>query len=84
VRAVSAWTIRLALLIGLLRLIFVESAWPTAFLGTAPGSLPEMSAVALTMQAHGDLVAILSSARLTTTVLTFPFPARRNSARWRY
>ncbi len=80
VLAVTVWTIGSALLIGYLLGTFTGMDWPTAFLGTAPGSLPEMSAMALTMQANVAMVATLSSARLITTMLTIPFLARRNAS----
>lgn len=79
VLAVTAWTIGSALLIGFLLHAATGLDWPTAFLGTAPGSLPEMSAMALTMQANTAMVATLSSARLITTLLTVPFLARRKA-----
>ena len=83
VLAVTAWTIGPALLIGFLPHTLTAPDLPTAFLGTAPGSLPELSAMALTMQANVAMVATLSSTRLLTTMLTIPFLARRNNARWR-
>jgi hypothetical protein len=74
---VTAWTIGSALLAGYLLHTFTGIDWPTAFLGTAPGGLPEMSAMALTMQANVAMVATLGSARLLTTMLAIPFLARR-------
>lgn len=79
VLVVTVWTIGSALLIGYLLGILTGLDWPTAFLGTAPGSLPEMSAMALTMQANVAMVATLSSARLITTMLSIPFLARRSA-----
>ncbi len=74
---VTAWTIGTALLVGYLLHTLTGIDLPTAFLGTAPGSLPEMSAMALTMSANVAMVATLSSARLLATMLTVPFLARR-------
>lgn len=79
VLVVTAWTIGSALLVGYLLGTITGLDWPTAFLGTAPGSLPEMSAMALTMQANVAMVATLSSARLIATMITVPFLARRNA-----
>lgn len=79
VLVVTGWTTGSALLIGFLLHAVTGLDWPTAFLGTAPGSLPEMSAMALTMQANTAMVATLSSARLITTLLTVPFLARRQA-----
>ncbi len=68
----TLWLIFSALLIGyaLSRLARIDLA--TAFFGTSPGGIAEMSAMAISSHANVALVATLQSFRIVTTVLTIP------------
>ncbi len=68
----TAWLISSALLIGyvLSRLARIDLA--TALLGTTPGGIAEMSAMAMSSHANVALVATLQSFRIVATVLTIP------------
>ena len=77
VAGVTAWTVLSALLIGFCLALLTGMDLPTAFLGTAPGGLPEMSAIALTMHADVAVVATISATRLMAAMVAMPFLARR-------
>lgn len=79
VAGVTLWTVASALLVGFLLSLLTGMALPTALLGTAPGGLPEMSAVALTMHADVAVVATISATRLIAAMMAIPFMARRAS-----
>ncbi|MBI4790580.1 MAG: AbrB family transcriptional regulator [Chloroflexi bacterium] len=72
----TTWMIAAALLIGYLLAVFTGVDLTTAFLGTSPGGIAEMTAMAMSSNANVALVATLQAFRIITTVLTIPFLAR--------
>jgi membrane AbrB-like protein len=73
---VTIWMVGAAILIGyaLARLTSVDLA--TALLGTSPGGIAEMTAMAISIQADVTLVATLQTFRLIATIGAVPFLAR--------
>lgn len=72
----TVWVIGSALLIGYVLALVTKIDLTTAFLGTSPGGIAEMSAMAMSSQANVALVATLQAFRIITTNLLIPFFAR--------
>lgn len=76
----TTWIILSALLIGYLLAIMTGIDFMTSFLGTSPGGIAEMSAMAMSSHANVALVATLQTFRILSTVVTIPFLAKSVSA----
>lgn len=72
----TAWLILSALLIGHVLSLITQVDSVTAFLGTSPGGIAEMSAMAMSSRANVALVATLQTFRIIATTLAIPFLAR--------
>jgi len=75
----TLWFIASSLLIGYLLARFTAIDLYTSFLGTAPGGVAEMTAMAMSVHANVALVATLQTVRLLTSNLSIPLIARREA-----
>jgi membrane AbrB-like protein len=73
---VTAWMVLTALGIGVLLARATHVDLATAFLGTSPGGIAEMTAMAVSVHADVTLVATLQTLRIISTLLAIPFLAR--------
>jgi len=77
---VTAWNVGSALLIGYGLAFLGGFDLGTALLGTSPGGLPEMTAMAVTLHADTPTVAVLHSLRLGAILALIPLVLDRDRA----
>ena len=77
----TLWMISSALLIGGVLACTGHADLVTALLGTAPGGIAEMSAMAVSLEANVALVATLQALRIFATMLVVPLYVRRQAAK---
>jgi uncharacterized protein len=77
----TAWFIFSTLVIGYVVARTTTIDLYSAFLGTTPGGVAEMTAVAVSVRADVALVATLQTVRLITNNVVVPFLARRGAGR---
>ncbi|NLE76494.1 MAG: hypothetical protein GX605_07050, partial [Chloroflexi bacterium] len=76
---VTGWTVGSAMLIGLGLSLLSDVSLATALLGASPGGLPEMTAMAVTVDADTPTVAVMHSVRYFTLLAIIPFLVKRGN-----
>ncbi len=73
---VTTWMLAAAVLIGYALASVTHIDLATAFLGTSPGGIAEMTAMAISIQADVTLVATLQFFRIVSTIVAIPLLAK--------
>lgn len=80
VALVTGWTVFSAMVIGYLASVITNMDLASALLGSSPGGMSEMTAMALAVGADVSIVAVLHTFRVAATMAVIPLLARRNQS----